>query len=166
MRRFRAVVNASPLIFLAKLGRLDLLPHPCGTTPEVLEEVRAGAREGHKEALEVGKLAQEGRLVVRPAKMPSIPSEAGLHPGEASLLQLALDEHVKEVIVDDYAANRTAKLLGPRPVSTPLLMLRASRHGDMTPEEFRRLLDRLVESRYFLSAPLYQRVVELSRAGR
>jgi len=156
----KAVVNASPLIFLTKLDRLALLPNPCGTTPAVLDEVRAGVAQGHPEAVAVEALVATGALVVRDAKPSGLAARAGLHAGEASMLQLAVDAGVGRVIVDDSAAIRTAKLLGLAPVSTPFLFLEARRAGAIDAPEFRRLLERLVAHRYFLSAPIFQRLLD------
>lgn len=159
--RPRAVVNASPLIFLAKLDRLDLLPQPAATTPEVLDEVGAGLAEGHPEALSIRGLVDEGQLMVEEAGEAPLPEEAGLDLGERTVLQLARTLGVEEVVVDDRAAIRAAKLMGLRPVSTPFLMLRARRRGELSAETFQRLLDRLIELRYFLSPRLYQRLLDL-----
>lgn len=159
----KAVVNTSPLIFLAKLDRLDLLPAPCATTPAVLAEIRVGLAQGHGEALGVESLVERGRLHVRAATPAKLPREAGLDPAEASVLHLAVGLRVREVIVDDFAAIRSAKLLGLAPVSTPFLLLRARRDDVLTSKEFRELVERLAGLRYFLSPPLYQRLLEAGK---
>lgn len=154
----KAVVNASPLIFLAKLDRLDLLPSPCGTTPIVLAEVRAGQALGHPEALSIERHVRSKALLVRSPGRKPLPSETGLHPGEASVISLALQRRIAEVIVDDRIAIRTAKLAGLRPVSTPFLILRSRREGTLDAPSAQGLLARLVGHGYFLSAALYERL--------
>lgn len=156
----RAVVNASPLIFLAKLDRLSLLPFPIGTTPLVLAEIRAGASRGHLESNAVEAMAKAGTLAVAEAKPRGVGWMSGLDPAEASVLQLALDRGVREVIVDDYAAIRAARVLGLAPLSTPFLLLRARRQGAVDREQFRSLLERLVAHGCYLSSPVYRRLLE------
>lgn len=155
-----AIVNASPLIFLAKLGRLDLLPVPCGTTRTVLSEVRAGAAKGFGDAAAMEALVVAGTLAVGEPKEKRLPFEAGLHAGEVSVLRLALERGVTEVIVDNRIAIRTAKVLRLAPVSTPFLLLRARREGGIAAPAYEGLLERLVAHGYFLSAPMYRRLVE------
>lgn len=162
----KAVVNASPLIFLAKLNRLDLLSKPCGTTPIVLAEVRAGTALGHPEALSIEHAIRSKAILVRRVRQKAVPAEAGLHPGEVSVLSLALQRRVSEVIVDDRIAIRTAGLAGLRPISTPFLILRARREGALDVSAARGLLTRLLGHGYFLSAPLYERLLREIEAGQ
>lgn len=158
----KAVVDTSPLILLAKLGRLPLLPGPCGTTPLVLKELEGDARAPRPEVAAVRRLVEAGQLLVQGAEPLSIGRQFGLAVAEASVLQLALDRKVGRAIVDDKAAMRAAKALGLAVTSTPFLFLEARRSGAITLPEFAGLLDRLVAERYFLSAPLYRSLLDLA----
>lgn len=162
----KAVVNASPLIFLAKLDRLDLLPSPCATTPVVISEIRAGAALGHPEAISLEGAIRSKAIVVRKPRRRALPEQAGLHPGETSVLALALQHKAAEVIVDDRIAIRIAKMAGLRPISTPFLILRATREGRLAPSTARGLLARLLGHGYFLSVPLYERLLKEFETGR
>lgn len=156
-----AVTNASPLIFLAKLGDLELLPEEVATTPLVLEEVHAGDPKDHPEVDLIDTVVDQGRIRSIEAEPSQLPREvAGLHEGEASVLALARERDVSEVIVDDRVAIRTAKALGLSPVSTPFLLLRATRQGALTTDGFERRLDQLLEHGYHLSPRLYRRLRE------
>ncbi len=44
-----AVVNASPLIFLAEIGQLEQLPDGVATTPTVVDEATSGDPIDHPE---------------------------------------------------------------------------------------------------------------------
>jgi predicted nucleic acid-binding protein len=156
----KATVNASPLIFLAKLGRLDLLPTPCGTTETVLDEVAGPARQWRPEAAMIRSLVEKGALIVGKPTRVELPEITGLHAGEASMLALAHERGIAEVIVDDRAAIRTAKLLDLKPISTAFLLLRAAREDHVSREGFRDLLDRLVAHGYHISPPLYVRLLD------
>ena len=68
----RGAVDASPLIYLSKIGRLDVLGQydEVLVPPEVVEEIERGLTSGHMEALEVRQLVERGRLKVRKAGRP------------------------------------------------------------------------------------------------
>lgn len=161
----RAAVNASPLIFLGKIDRLGLLPDPVGTTPIVLEEIRAADPVDHPEVDLVDTLVREGRIRPLEAAPEQAPNLGGFHEGEASVLALTAQEGFEQVIVDDKVAIRAAKLIGLEPVSTPFLLLRRVREGQLSTEGFRRSLDALLEHRYHLSADLYNALLDAAEPG-
>src|SRR3954464_11981360 len=109
------VVNASPLIVLSKLGRLDLLRASISNvevvTPRaVLEEVLKGKPDDPAVALVVE--ASGDWLRVLPA--PSVPAAlraGGLDSGELAVLSLALENPGSEVVLDDHSARRAAMRL-------------------------------------------------------
>lgn len=159
----RAVVDASPLIYLTKIGRLDVLYQydEVLVPPEVLAEIERGLAAGHPEVLEVRRLVETGRLRVRRAGKPR--AEWNLDPGEVAVLALARRAKVDEVIVDDRAAIGVAKYFGLRPVSVPFLLLRERRAGRLSQTEFEGALRRLLGVGYYLSAELHSRLIAAGR---
>lgn len=157
------VVDTSPLIFLAKLDLLDLLPRPAGTTPGVLREVHAGRPAGNTEADAVEGLVRKGVLVVADPPRRRLDYASGLDATEAGVLLLALERGVRIVIVDDLAAIRAARASGLEPRSTPFLILDGHRHGQLGASNFQARLDALLGHGYFMSPRLYQRLVEAAR---
>ncbi len=159
----RAAVDASPLICLTRLGRLDLLRQydEVLVPPEVVAEVERGLEAGHPEALEVRKLVDAGAIRVRKAGRPR--TEWALDPGEAAVLALALRNRVDEVVTDDRAAIGVAKYLGLRPVSVPFLLLRERRAGRMSQVTYETSLRRLLTEGYYLSPELHHRLIEAGR---
>ena len=151
-----AAVNASPLIFLARVGRLDALSAfaPLMTTTAVIEEVEAGAARGHGERVPVGRFIDQGKLKVRKADLSPIEGFE-LDPGELSVLRLAEKEALAVAVVDDLAAIRAARQLGLSPRSTAFILLDATAAGRLTPSEFRADLEAIMRRGYHLSAPLY-----------
>ena len=124
-----AVVDASPLIHLARTDRLHLLRTVAPTliVPQpVLEEVRAkGAKD---------KVAQSIQAVpwLRPVPSPSIPPEVtvwDLGAGEASVLAWALSHRDTTTILDDQEGRRCARMLGLPVIGTLGIVLRAKRQG-------------------------------------
>jgi len=159
----RAVVDASPLIYLVKIGRLELLDQyeEILVPPEVLREIERGFEAGHTEFLQVRRMLEGRRLRVRKAGKPR--AEWNLGRGEAAVLALALRTKADEVVVDDRAAIGVAKYLGLRPISVPFLLLRERRSGGLAQTSFEGSLRQLMSTGYYLSPNLHQKLVEAGR---
>ncbi len=159
----KAAVDASPLIYLTRIGRLDVLDQyeEVPVPPEVLSEIERGLQTGHHEALEVRLLVEKGRIRVRRGGRPR--TEWNLDRGEAAVLALSLRAKVDEVVTDDRAAIGVAKYLGLRPVSVPFLLLRERRSGRLSQEAFEASLRRLLTEGYYLSPDLHHRLVTAGR---
>lgn len=158
----KAVINTSPLIFLAQIDRLDALGifGTLITTDIVISEVEAGLSKGYQDALKVRKMVEDGTLKVKKARSKNaIP---GLHPGEGSVLALAKKEKPDLVIVDDRAAIKVAKYLGLNVASTPYVLLRALKEKKMTKTEFKGSMSKLVSAGYFISPDLYVRILKIA----
>jgi predicted nucleic acid-binding protein len=125
------VVNASPIITLAKIGRLDLLsslaskvvvPHA------VIGEVTAGPMD------DPGRLAIESSDIAArfvkasPDSMPSSIVEWGLGNGESAVLALALEIGATAVL-DDAAARAAARAFKIPLLGTIGVVLRAKVRG-------------------------------------
>lgn len=159
----KAAVDASPLIYLTRLGRLSILEvyETVLAPPEVINEIERGLQSGHPEALEVRRLVDTGRLRVQKGGKPRM--EWNLDRGEAAVLALALRARVDEVVVDDRAAIAVAKYLGLRPVSVPFLLLRERRRGGLSQDAYEESLHDLLAEGYYLSAELLQRLKDAGR---
>jgi predicted nucleic acid-binding protein len=124
-----AVTNASPLIFLARGGYLDLLqltgdrvlvPMP------VAREIRArGSHDVTARALEETPWLK----VVDPPEVPSFIQAWDLGPGESAVLAWAHAHAGCEAIIDDLAARRCAITFGIPLRGTLGLVLLAKRRG-------------------------------------
>ena len=159
----KAAINASPLIFLAKLDCLEALAvfDEVLTTDIVIDEVEAGAGEGIPDALRVKRLVESGKLMVAKASQPRNPPK-GLHPGELSVLKLAMDRRIRDVIIDDRHAIAAARYFGLRPASTPFLLLLNVKEGRLNEKRFRSLMDGLMAQGYYISPKLYVRILEIA----
>jgi len=159
----RAVTNTSPLIYLSRIGRLDLFrQYREVLIPEkVLEEIEAGRKRGHPEALDVRRLVRTGHA--RVVRVPKVRREWNLGPGETAAIALALRERVDEIVIDDRAAIAIAKFLGLRPVSIPFLLLRDRKKGQTRQQAFEAALRRLVGEGYYLSPDLVDRLIKEGR---
>ncbi len=117
------VVNASPMIVLGKIGRLELLlseNRKVWVPDAVAEEIGNGPPDDPaRRALEGGW--NNGSVAV--ANEPAV-IEWGLGPGETAVLSLARKMGATAV-VDDRAARTAAGILGIRVIGTLGVILRA-----------------------------------------
>ncbi|MBE8540544.1 DUF3368 domain-containing protein, partial [Geoglobus acetivorans] len=124
------VSNATPLIYLAKAGKLHLLKifGEVVIPEEVkIEVVDRGKALEKADAYVIEKAINEGWIRVMKAEMVNLALE--LHPGEKAVLSLAKHLGVKEVLVDEKPARFAAKLLGLKPRGTVFVLLRALQEG-------------------------------------
>jgi predicted nucleic acid-binding protein len=106
------VVNASPIIVLAKTGFLDLVRLAGDPVfvplPVKLEIQQAGPTDAAVQALARTPWITE----VDPGPAPPALQTFGLDPGEEAVLTWALANPGTEVLMDDQAGRRCAKALG------------------------------------------------------
>jgi predicted nucleic acid-binding protein len=123
------VVNASPLIVLADIGRLSLLESLCAdivVPPAVAQEVRAGpTRDAAQRWLD-----DEGRPFIHEVQEldPTVLAW-GLGAGESEVLTWARHHPGYEAILDDRAARDCAITLGILVRGTLGVVLQAKREG-------------------------------------
>ena len=145
----RAVVNASPLIFLSRAGLLDLLQLLSSEiiVPEIVAseiEVR-GKSDPTAQAL-----ANTTWLVV--TQTPPVPTQIqswGLGPGESSVLAWAYAHPGSEAIIDDLAGRRCAAAFNIPVRGTLGLALIAKQRGRIP--SARRVLEQLRKGGMYLS---------------
>lgn len=123
------VVNASPIILLARAGLVDLLQHigPSVVIPgaAVLEIQRRGSTDPAVQAL-----AQANWLpTVDPGPIPANIAAFGLGDGETAVLAHALANAGSGAIFDDQAARRAAAALGIPHQGTLGVVISAKAHG-------------------------------------
>lgn len=123
------ISNASPLITLTAVGRLDLfaaLKCEIRVPLAVLEELRAGAAEDRADEAvrKAGKF-----VIVEDVAIPTNVDRWGLDPGEAQVVSQALTTGAKGVILDDLAGRRCAQSLGLSVIGTIGLIARATKLG-------------------------------------
>lgn len=122
----RWIVNASPIIALAKIDRLQLLQELCD---EVLVPRPVGAE------ILAGPPSDPARRILEqgwgiPVSAESVPSqilEWGLGAGETAVLALAMERKPATAVLDDAAARTCAKVLKIEVIGTLGVVLRAKR---------------------------------------
>lgn len=119
------MVNASPVIILARVGRLDLLSGLAVRVfvPEaVATEILSGSGDPARDAI------HGGWGIRREVQVPAMVSEWGLGRGESAVIGLALELGARAV-VDDRSARRCAAALGVPVIGTLGVIARAKRSG-------------------------------------
>lgn len=125
------VVNASPVITLAKAGHLALLTEQADELllPDavVLELLAGPPSDPARRVLEGGW----GRRVSI-ANVPAAVLEWGLGPGEAEVIAVALEQGDRLAVLDDAQGRKCARSLGVPVVGTLGVVLRAKKLGRLT----------------------------------
>lgn len=161
----RIVCNATPLIYLAKVGKLELLRQIFG---EILipEEVKAevidrGKMLGEKDAYAVEKAVNDGWLKVARAK--PLKTLIKLEDGETAALSLAKKLNIREILMDERPARSAATLLDLTPRGTVFVLLKALEKRILNLDEFLSVLGRLIEHGFRLKEEVYVEAVGKAR---
>jgi hypothetical protein len=125
----RIAIDTGPLIALARADALDLvqrLPVNFFCPPEVRAELDEGTRVGHQ-------VVAVPWLRVMPLKGPLDPlAAASVDAAEAAVIQLALEEGIDLVCMDDRKGRRAALAVGLQVTGSLGLLARAKALG-LTP---------------------------------
>ncbi len=152
------IADSSPLIGLAKIGQLELLPRlgdrvlvPPAVWKEVVDPAMTapGARE-----IAACKWVE----VVRPDQAAVAPLLIFLGAGEAEAIALAQRENSAILLVDDLRARKIASRLGLQRIGTVALLGRAKRAG-LVPK-LRPLLDDLLHCGIHVRKELLEAVLK------
>lgn len=122
------VIDASPLIVLAKVNHLSLITQLAGTVyvpATVATEIKKGP------PTDAGRLALEAGWghSLPDAPIPDAVATLHLDAGETAVLALALARGNSTVVLDDGKARRAAKALGLPVIGTLGIILRARQQG-------------------------------------
>ncbi len=158
------VSNATPLIYLAKVGKLELLKtFGVVIIPEEVkvEVVDRGKAMEKTDAYVVEKAINEGWIRVLKAELIDVPID--LHPGENAVLSLAKKLGIRDVLIDEKPARFAAKLLGLRPKGTVYVLLKALKEGMIDFDEFLDILNEMIRQGFRLKEEI---VVEAIRDAK
>lgn len=150
------VINASPLIFLHKINRLDVLDKIFDTVyiPQaVLREVESGNVSEAKKLL--------SSIPHKPLAVTNLTAVHGLlgrlHIGEVEVIIGAIEKEIANVVLDDMYARNKAKQLKLTVTGTLGILLRAKEMkviGDISKD-----IEGLINAGMYLSEKLIERVL-------
>ena len=143
------ISNTSPIFYLHRLRRLDLLQklyQEIIVPKAVVAELEAGRRQGE----DVPEIDSYEWIKIRAIRSPQILGlSTDFGPGETEVLALALEESDSLVIIDEKLARKIARLRDLRVTGTAGVLLKAKQEGHIL--AVKPFLDRLQEIHFHLS---------------
>lgn len=116
--REKVACNASPLIFLAKIERLDLLnAYELHLPQQVEAEILKGSKSKKEDSGLIAQYLKANKI--EPVKIPllkDLPHSLGT--GERAVISLAVKEGIKRVLIDESKARTVARFKGLKPKGT------------------------------------------------
>ncbi|UZE92135.1 MAG: DUF3368 domain-containing protein [Methanosarcinales archaeon] len=155
------VSNTSPLIFLSKIKRLDLLKSlygeihiPRAAFKEIVAK-KADFPEEVTDFLKRGFIKTE-EVHIHNKNL----SDLNIHKGEEHALLLAMEKKADLIILDDKRARIAAEFLGLTFTGTLGVLLEALKKETINLSEFKVLLKKLIDSGFRIDITVYGRVLE------
>ncbi len=162
------IINASPLIYLGKIGALYLLPKlftECYTTLIVKKEVLSDEKAPEFSVLK--EFFSSWLSLKEPTNHQLVDrlKELQIHTGEASVIALAkeLQDNSDEmiVIIDDLAARDIARTLDLKVTGTIGVLIKSLLLKFITIEKCKNFLHVLIENTTFrISSTLYSKILK------
>ena len=163
----KAILNATPLIYLGKKRRMDLLRSVFEEAIIPVEVEREITRiEGSPEVVQLRKAIHEGWIRVRQSsedrKRHIIDLFSEIDEGETAVIAVALEDEEPTVIVDDAEARVAAEYFGLDAHSTLYVILEAYRRGLLkSKKEIVSMVNNMIKSSFYLSTEVYARLLSL-----
>lgn len=160
------VSDSSPLIFLAKLQKLDLLDKLFSAKIIVPDAVRNEVLSPSippKDELYFIRFL-ETCDVVEIERRDSFHLKA-LSAVDNSVLCYAIDKHADYLLADDHLVRRVATGNDIKPIGTLGILFRAISHSLLSKEEVKELIEELIQEHHFrISIELYESVIQTINA--
>jgi predicted nucleic acid-binding protein len=153
------VCDASPLIFLAKLNRLELIEQVSGREPVVLRCVKEEVLSDRASPVERERLENWFSGVRLIDYSGSLFASNALSRSDQSSLAWAVENQAEWLLADERLLRQFAKEYGVRVIGFCGLLLQAVRLRHLRAEKARQLIDVAVRDHGFrISIELYQRI--------
>ena len=155
------ISNASPLIYLSKINKLDLLKklfEEIVIPEEVYEEVVIkGKEKGFLDAYKVEKAVEDNWIKIKENKiereLEKFAPEIDL--GEIAVICLAKKMKPSLILLDDASARTIAESLGFNVKGTLYIILKAYKRRIITKKEAKNLIDELIILGFRISHEFY-----------
>jgi len=156
------VSNSSPLIFLSKIGRLDVLTqifNKIYITYAVYEETVLSHKTDDA-ASQIAHFVAKGQIIQFNVQNElAVKALSGrLHPGEVQVIIGASELGIKEVILDDLHARNKAKQFDLNSIGTLGILRIAYKKGII--KDFKSDIAKLMNVDFRISPTLLQRILD------
>lgn len=162
-----AVADATALVFLGKLDKLDRLREHYGSVliPETVhdEVVVAGKEMGARDATLVESAIESGWIVVEDVAVDPAVERFDLEDGETAALSLALERDCDVLLADEEAVREVARLIDLQPRGTLSVLFDEPRDDEATFDEFVDSLEELVDVGFYLDEAVYLEAIRKAR---
>lgn len=159
------ISNTSPLIYLAKLNKLELLKELFNKIiipKEVFDEVIKGKEEKYFDAIKIENAVKSGWIDVKEITIGKELEEFApeIDIGELSVIQLALRLKPEMILIDDASARAIAESFGFNVKGTLYILLKSFSKKMIDKKQIKILLNELVSVGFRISTELYVKVLE------
>jgi len=152
----RRVVDASPAIFLAKIGELGLLQ--LGAEEVLMPSLVFREIEQVNDSASAAVFEARGKWLIECEYQAAQPiASLSLGPGERAVIEQALGLGIDQVVIDDLAARRVAVQVGLKPIGTLGILLAAKLAGIIP--SLSEKIEALQAAGMYLSETLIQRIL-------
>lgn len=160
------ISDATPLIYLAKIEKISLIKSLYNTiiiSSEIKNEiVDEGKRLKEKDAFLIEKEIKDGFIEV--IKVSNyIKPVFKIDKGELSILSLAKELSIKDVLIDEKLARIAAKVEELTPRGTLFVILKNLKLKLINFDDFLRILNSLLEAGFRLKEEVYLKAIEEAR---
>lgn len=163
------VSDSTPLIYLAKIGRLNLVKDVFEKVfiPEAVfnEAVTQGKMLNMSDAFVIEEAV--GIWIIKEPLKPEVDTEfrfldtnTRLGFGEKGALKMCKQLNADYFIADDKEARRVSKILNIKSIGTCGIIIQAYRQGSITNTEALQIMDELVKVGFRIGSTLYRRVFD------
>jgi len=166
------VLNATPLIYLTKIGLSkvfeDLKNEKLTSLHVKREVVDVGKRKGVPDAVILEKMFQKNVFkVIEPKNrklLASLLETKGLHTTDAEVLSIAR-ERDGIAVIDDEVARKTARIYGISYAGTPYILIRAVYQGLVTKERAKQAINEMIFAGWRCSVESYVKIMDAIEKG-
>jgi len=145
----KIISNASPLIFLAKINRLDLLADYELTIPkQVYEDIIKGEETGKEDSQKIKTLAERSIIKVEEVEIDKELEKQNLGNGEKAAISLAIGKKTSSILLDERKARKIAKFYKLKPRGIIGLLVEAYKNNKINKKELNELIKKLIEEGY------------------
>jgi predicted nucleic acid-binding protein len=163
------VSDSTPLIYLAKIGRLNLLRGVFEKiyVPEAVfnEAVTQGKELNMSDAFIIEKAV--GIWIIKELVDPKVDAEfrfldtnTKLGSGEKEALKLCKQLNAVYFIADDREARSVSRILNIKPIGTCGILIQTFRQASITEGDALQILDDLVKVGFRISSAVYRRILD------